>query len=199
MEPISAPAAVPEPEQPAPPTISGANGKAPEPITTATVEKALAALPPNNGVLDLDAMVASFRDGKWYQLSVGGRFRLRGTTIAAAMFRSDLEAAYRAANNLLTKDAEGKLPPIPPGDFMAMELKTIRSYRISDFDSFRLGSDPLPNRTPDGKLHMENIDLLLSLPPVQGALFAALGQANADANRAMQAEAGNSPTPSATN
>jgi len=200
MEPISTPAPVPEPEaQAAPPTIHGANGQSAAPLPAAAVEAALAAPPPSDGILDLDAMVASWRDGKWYELPIGGRFRVRATTIAARMYRDDLEQAYRAANGLLAPGEDGKLPPIPKGDAAIIGIKVIRDHRISDFDRFRLGGAPLPNRTPDGSLHKANLDILLSLLPVQGATFGVLAKADAEAEMAMAADQGNLQGPSPTN
>jgi len=195
MDPLTtSPAAIPE-AQPAPPTISGANGKAAEPISNATVEAALlrANAPPADGVLDIAGMVASYRDGEWYDLSIGGRFRIRRASTSAFLYGVDLEAAYRASHNMAPTD------PIPTDDRFAINIKIARDRRITDFDHFRQGDKTLPNRTPDGRFHYENLDLLLSLTPVQGALMVVIRKIAEEEAVAQAAEAGNSPTPSPMN
>jgi hypothetical protein len=139
--------------------------------------------------VDLDNLLAKFRDGVPVDLPSGGRVTLRAFGLASRNRQLQMEEAYRKANNLGLDD------PIPALVNIGNRKAVIAEMNIVDWDptTFILGGAPLPSRdeTDASKLHAANANLLLALDPVFYELSNACEALNVKAQVAQEDAAKN--------
>ncbi len=130
--------------------------------------------------VDLDTLLAKFRDGVPVDLPSGGRVIMRAFGLASRNRQLQLEEPYRKANGLGAND------PLSPLVNLANRKAVIAEMNIVGWvpETFVLGGAPLPSLDEAGRLHTANANMLLSIDPI----FYEMSKACDDLNVQAQAD-----------